>query len=362
MASILVIDDDLDLLNMLRLMLERGGHTVTTTADGADGLAKAHELKPDMAIIDVMMPGMHGYQVCRKLREDPVTAHMVILILTARAQPVDREAALAAQADDYMSKPVSPTELLNKVTEMLTRRRTPEQPERFLVTLLSLRGGVGVSSIAVNLALSTQQSGLDTCLVDLAPASGHAALQLRLSPKITWAEWLRAPADLVPDAIDKYLLVHSSGLHLLAAPFVPGAEASLPPEPFQKLLELLRHRFQRVVVDAPPVLNNAARAALQVADEVWLVFAPEVGSLQSTVAALRALKALNIGDDKVALVSNQVMPHPGLAQQAIEKALNRPVATSLPYDEAQPAAFGQGTPLVLSQPGSPFATAIRAIA
>src|SRR3972149_158106 len=224
MASILVIDDDLDLLNMLRLVLERGGHTVTTTADGADGLAKAHELKPDMAIIDVMMPGMHGYQVCRKLREDPVTAHMVILILTARAQPVDREAALAARADDNIPKPVSPTELLNKVTEMLTRRRTPEQPERFLVTLLSLRGGVGVSSIAGNLALSTQQSGRDPCRVDLAPASGHAALQLRLSPKIPWAEWLRAPADLVPDAIDKYLLVHSAGPHLLAAPFVPGAE------------------------------------------------------------------------------------------------------------------------------------------
>ena len=362
MAKILVIDDDLDLLNMLKLMLERGGHNVIITGDGADGLVKAHDLKPELAIVDVMMPGMHGYQVCRKLREDPVTADTAVLILTARAQPVDREAALAAKADDYLSKPVSPNELLSKVTELLNRKQMADGPKQFLVTLMSLRGGVGVSSIAVNLALTVHQSGASTCLVDLSPAAGHAVLQLRLNPKVTWLDWLRTPADLNPQAIDKYLLTHESGLRALAAPFVPAPELNVPPEPFLKMLGLLRDRFQRVIVDAPPVLNSAARAALQIADEIWLVLAPEVASLQSTVATLRALKALNIGDDKIALVSNQVAPRPGLAQPAIEKALNRPLAASLPYDEAQPAAFGQGVPLMIGQPDSPFAAAIREIA
>jgi len=362
MASILVIDDDFDVLNMMRLMLERGGHTVTTTAGGADGLAKAHELQPDVAIVDVMMPGLHGYQVCRKLREDPATADIVVLILTARSQPVDRQAALEAQADDYMSKPVSPTELLDKVNELLERKRAVGKRQRFMVALMSLRGGVGVSSIAVNLALAAQQSGASACLVDLSLASGHAALQLRLSPKITWADWLHAPTDLSPQALDKYLLAHESGLRVLAAPFVPVDDSNLPPESFRKLLGLLRDEFQRVIVDAPSVLNAAARAVLHLADEIWLVLAPEVASLQSTVAALRALHALHIGDDKIALVGNQVVPRPGLTQQAIEKALNRRLAASLPYDEAQPAAFGHGTPLMIGQPDSPFAAAIRAIA
>jgi pilus assembly protein CpaE len=362
MAHILVIDDDLDLLNMLRLMLERGDHRVTTTADGADGINKARELQPDMAIIDVMMPGLHGFQVCRMLREDPLTANMTILILTARAQPVDREAALAAKADDYMSKPVSPNELLAKVNEMLSRQRETGQPQQFMLTLMSLRGGVGVTSIAVNLAYSVQQSGAQACLVDLAPTSGHVTLQLRLNPKVTWADWLRNPADLNAQSIDKYLLTHESGLSVLAAPFVPPTDAQLPAEPFLKMLELLRDRFQRVIVDAPPVVNGAARAALQLADEIWLVLAPEVGSLQSTVALLRGLKALNVGDEKVALVANQTMPRTGLTQPAIEKALNRQVAAWLPYDEAQPTAFGQGTPLMASQPDSPLAAAIRAIA
>jgi len=257
---------------------------------------------------------------------------------------------------------VSPTALLNKVAELLNRKQQAGESKSFVVTLLSLRGGVGVSSIAVNLALTVQQSGASVCLVDLSPASGHAALQLRLSPKITWAEWLRTPADLNSQAIDKYLLTHASGLRVLAAPFVPPAETNVPPEPFLKMLGLLRDKFQRVIVDAPPVLNSAAHAALQIADEIWLVLAPEVASLQSTAATLRALKGLNIGDDKVALVSNQVAPRPGLTQPAIEKALNRPVAASLPYDEAQPAAIGQGTPLMIGQPDSPLASAIRAIA
>jgi len=362
MAHILVIDDDFDLLNMLRLMLERGGHTVTTTADGADGLIKARELQPDLAIVDVMMPGMHGYQVCRALRDDPVTANIVVLILTARAQPVDREAALAARADDYMSKPVSPGELIRKVDELLEGRKKTSPPPSRLLTLMSLRGGVGVSSIAVNLALRVQQAGAGACLVDLSPASGHAALLLRLSPKISWGEWLHTPADLNSQAADKYLLAHESGLHVLAAPFVPPVDEPLPVEPFAGMLRLLRERFQSVIVDAPSVLNGAARAALQLADEIWLVLAPEVASLQSTVATLRALKALGVGDDKVALVVNQVMPRPGLSRQVIEKALSRPVAAALPYDEAQPAAFGHGVPLLISQPDSPLAAAIREMA
>ena len=135
----------------------------------------------------------------------------------------------------------------------------------------------------------------------------------------------------------------------LPTPFAPAPEVSLPPEPFLRMLRLLREKFQRVIVDAPPVLNSAARAALQAADEIWLVLAPEVGSLQSTVAALRALKALDIDDEKVAVISNQVTPRPGLTTPAIEKALNRTLAAALPYDEAQPVAFGQGTPLMIAR-------------
>lgn len=359
MATILVIDDDLDLQQMLRLMLQRGGFKVVTTGDGPDGIIKAKALKPDMAIVDVMMPGMNGYQVVRKMREDPELAHMAVLILTARAQPVDREAAISAQADDYMPKPFAPNELLAKVNELMTNRAMTQGPAKKAIAVLSLRGGVGATSIAVNLALACQHKNHPTCLVDLKPGPGHVALQLRLNAKTTWIEWANGN-EATNDSVLKTLLTHDSGLHVLAAPIVPA----VPPasERVTMLLNVLQGKFARLVIDMPSIWHPMTLVALNAADTIWLVLAPEVGSLQSTVGALRALKTAKIPDDKIELIANQNVPKPGLALPAIEKALGHGFKGRLPYDEAQNNAISQGTPLMLSQPDSQFSAAIRELA
>jgi DNA-binding response OmpR family regulator len=360
MATILVIDDDLDLQQMLRLMLQRGGYKVVTTGDGPDGLAKAKSLKPDMAIVDVMMPGMNGYQVVRKMREDPELAGMVILILTARAQPVDREAALAAQADDYMPKPFAPNELLAKVSELMENRSTTQGPAKRTVAVFALRGGVGVTSVAVNLALALQAKNLPTCLLDLKTGPGHVALQLRLNARTTWVDWANGN-EATNDSIMKALTKHDSGLEVMAAPIVPAA--TLPPlDRVTTLIAALQGKFARVVIDLPGAWGPIGVAALNLADTIWLVLAPEVGSLQSTVGALRALKTCKIPDEKIELIANQNMPRPGLALPAIEKALGHGFKGKLPYDENQGTALGQGSPLLLSQPESPLAAAIKALA
>lgn len=359
MATILVIDDDLDLQQMLRLMLQRGGYKVITTGDGPDGLAKAKALKPDMAIVDVMMPGMNGYQVVRKMREDPELGGMVILILTARAQPVDREAAIAAQADDYMPKPFAPNELLAKVSQLMENRSTTQGPVKKTVGVFSLRGGVGVTSVAVNLALAFQAKSLPTCLVDLKSGPGHVALQLRLNAKTTWVDWANGN-EATNDSIMKALTKHDSGLEVMAAPIVPAA--NVPPlDRVTTMIAALQGKFARVVIDLPGAWGPIAQAAIGSADTIWLVLAPEVGSLQSTVGALRALKAIKIPDEKIELIANQNMPRPGLALPAIEKALGHGFKGKLPYDDNQGAALGQGAPLLLSQPESPLAAAIKAL-
>jgi pilus assembly protein CpaE len=359
MATILVIDDDLDLQQMLRLMLQRGGYTVVATGDGPDGLAKAKAMKPDMAIVDVMMPGMNGYQVVRKMREDPELGSMVILILTARAQPVDREAAIAAQADDYMPKPFAPNELLAKVSELLANRSTAQGPARKTLGVFSLRGGVGTTSVAVNLALALNARNLPTCLIDLKSGPGHVALQLRLNAKTTWIDWANGN-EATNDSIMKALTKHESGLEVMAAPIVPAA--SLPPlDRVTTMINALQGKFARVVIDLPSAWGAIAQAALDNTDTIWLVLAPEVGSLQSTVGALRAMKALKVPDEKIELIANQNTPRPGLALPAIEKALGHGFKAKLPYDENQNAALGQGAPLMLSQPDSPLAAAIKAL-
>ena len=312
-----------------------------------------------MSIVDVMMPGMNGYQVVRKMREDPELNSMVILILTARAQPVDREAAIAAQADDYMPKPFAPNELLTKVSELLANRSTTQIPSKKTVGVFSLRGGVGMTSVAVNLALALHGKNLPTCLIDLKSGPGHVALQLRLNAKITWIDWANGN-EATNDSIMKALTKHESGLEVMAAPIVPAV--SVPPlERMTMLVSALQGKFARIVIDLPGTWGPIAQTALNHADTIWLVLAPEVGSLQSTVGALRAMKTAKVPDEKIELIANQNMPRPGLALPAIEKALGHGFKGKLPYDENQSAALGQGAPLLLGQPESPLAAAIKAL-
>ena len=360
MATILVIDDDLDLQQMLRLMLQRGGYKVITTGDGPDGLTKAKLIKPDMAIVDVMMPGMNGYQVVRKMRDDPELANMVVLILTARAQPVDREAAIAAQADDYMPKPFAPNELLAKVTELMSNRTTTHSPSKKTIGVFSLRGGVGVTSVAVNLALALNAKNQSTCLIDLKQGPGHVALQLRLNAKSTWLDWANGN-DPTTESIMKTLIRHESGLDVMAAPIVPAV--TVPPlERIVTMLNVLQGKFARVVIDLPGTWGPITEVALNNSDIIWLVLAPEVGSLQSTVGALRAMKTAKVSDDKIELIANQNTARPSLALPAIEKALGHGFKGKLPYDENQNTALGQGTPLLVTSPESALATAIKSLA
>ncbi len=359
MATILVIDDDLDLQQMLRLMLQRGGFKVVVTGDGPDGLSKAKALKPDMAIVDVMMPGMNGYQVVRKLREDPELSSMAILILTARAQPVDREAAIAAQADDYMPKPFAPNELLAKVTELMANRAVVQSTVKKSIAVFSLRGGVGSTSIAVNLALAYQATSQHACLVDLKPGPGHVTMQLRLSGKSNWVDWANGN-EATNDSIFKALTKHESGLEVMAAPIVPSL--SLPPlDRVSNLLLALQGKFAHVIVDVPAQWSPLTYAALNASDSIWLVLAPEVGSLQTSAGTLRAMKAAKFPDEKIELIANQIMPKAGLALPAIEKALGHSFKGRLPYDENQNIALGQGLPLMVNQPDSPLAAAIKSL-
>jgi pilus assembly protein CpaE len=345
---------------MTRLMLQRGGHEVTITADGADGIKKAQQIQPDMAIIDVMMPGMNGYQVVRRLRETPETAKMVVLILTARAQPVDRDTALASRADEYMAKPVAPAELLKKVNELLTRGSQTALVPKLALTVFSLRGGVGVTSLATNLALAFQQSNRRVCLVDLCTRSGHAALHLRLQVKNHWGDVLPQYNILSSDMLDKLLLKHDSGLRVLPAPFLPPMQP-VNEEALGKVFSVLKSMFDTVICDSSGALDIVTRTALQAADHVLTILTPEVASLQTTAAKLRILGAMTMPEDKVILVSNQVMPRAGLSQQAIEKALNRQLKIVIPYDETQMQALAQGTPLVQSNPDAPLAGGVKQI-
>jgi pilus assembly protein CpaE len=358
MAKILVIDDDAEFLDMIGLLLERDRHQAILSADALDGLAKALTDSPDLAIIDVMMPGVTGYEICRKLRASTPTASIPIIILTARGQTVDRQAALDSGADEHMTKPVTMADLRNRVNELLAKRAPAKKQPSFrgMLALLSLRGGVGVTTLAVNLAATLAQAG-EVCLVDLCPSSGHVALQLGLRPEPNWLGLVKA-GSLTTETVAAYLLQHGCGLRVLAAPVFPVVGQGLSRAIAQTTLKVLQQRFPVVVVDMPSMLDEAAIATLEAATLVALVVTAEAPSIQAAVGTLRALQ----GAARFQIILNQVTPGEQVPAAAIERALKHPVQATLPFDPAQAQALAHRTPLALENPASPLAQAVRGLA
>jgi DNA-binding response OmpR family regulator len=119
MAKVLIADDQPNMRQLVRLTLESDHFEILEARDGDTALEVARAEHPDLLFLDWTMPGLAGVDVCRALRDDPATSGMRIVMLTARSQPADREHAAAMGADDYITKPFSPIELLEKVRDVL---------------------------------------------------------------------------------------------------------------------------------------------------------------------------------------------------------------------------------------------------
>lgn len=129
MSRILIIDDESDVRDIIRYNLTKEGYDVETAEDGLVGLKKVVEFKPDLIILDMMMPGMDGVEVCHSIRSESKHNHIVICFLSARNEDYSQVAGLESGADDYLAKPVSPRVLVSKVKSLLRRNH-----ERLLAT------------------------------------------------------------------------------------------------------------------------------------------------------------------------------------------------------------------------------------
>ena len=129
---ILVVDDEPEAVELVEFNLKQAGYAVATAADGAEALTKARTQTPDLIVLDVMLPEMDGFEICKTLRLDPATAKVPIVMLTAKAAEIDRVLGLELGADDYLTKPYSPRELLLRIKKILARFQSEEKPREEL--------------------------------------------------------------------------------------------------------------------------------------------------------------------------------------------------------------------------------------
>ncbi|MGI8794190.1 MAG: GGDEF domain-containing response regulator, partial [Acidimicrobiales bacterium] len=151
---VLVADDDVDIARYVELNLSLEGFTVEVAHDGRSALARAVELRPDAIILDVMMPGVDGIEVCRKLRSDVRTSHAAIIMLTARSLSADTVLGLTAGADDYIAKPFDPPELVARVRSAIQRARQL----RDVSPLTGLPGNTDITRMIERLVAEVPQS------------------------------------------------------------------------------------------------------------------------------------------------------------------------------------------------------------
>jgi DNA-binding response OmpR family regulator len=130
-ARVLCIDDEKEIIDLIRLILNRKGYEVVGAIGGEEGLAKARSWKPDLVLLDLMMPDMDGWEVFHRIRADEALAGIPVIVVTARAQSIDRVLGLhVARVNDYISKPFTPQDLVESVERVLARKASGEGAEK----------------------------------------------------------------------------------------------------------------------------------------------------------------------------------------------------------------------------------------
>jgi pilus assembly protein CpaE len=373
MTRILIIEDEKIYQKMLAHALTPLGFALEFASNGEEGLQQARQNPPDLITCDVMMPKLGGYDVVRQLRRDARFAHVPILILTAQSDINDKLSAFEAGADDHLSKPFEPAELVARIQVLLKRfesiktaqaqvasTRNTRQAHR--VAIHSLRGGVGCSSMAINLGIALAALNLQRVLVaDMVLTAGQVALMLNAPLKRTWADIAKIAADELDwEVMQSVIIRHDSGIHLIAAPTYPSEAETLHSESLRQAFALLQGNFDYIVTDLPHDFGSDTLEILDNAHEVVLLLAPELASVRAAAAALDTYRKLGYAEEKIHLVLNWTFEQKGLPRQKIEAALRHPCNLVLPFaPELFVEAINLGRPILLGRPNSKIAEAMR---
>ncbi len=263
-ARILVVEDNDDVRTMYGMLLRSWGYDIYEAPNGTEGLAMARSLRPDLIILDVMMPDIDGYEVCQQLRSDPEFQAIPIIFVTALGGIDDRVKAYTTGADDFITKgQISRKELDVRIQAALARNQRIQQsvkstdtevaqpPRGVIIALAALRGGVGVSSIALNLAaMAAQQSERPVVLVDMAFPIGSLGLWSGFSGARHVVELLNQNvADLNITLINHYSVQHIRGFFIIPGPSSLVSLQQIHSLTVQRFISLLREHGYYAILD-----------------------------------------------------------------------------------------------------------------
>lgn len=373
--KILIVDDDLDTLRLVGLLLQRKGYEIIAADNGSAALTKALTERPDLILLDVMMPEMDGIEVLRRLRREPATAPIPTIMFTAKSQISDKVLGFESGADDYLTKPTHPAELVARVRTILARASTVTQAARTtenngpagkVTFILGTKGGMGATMLGINLAVAIRaKSGKSCVFMEFRPGQGSAAFMLGMEPGGSFQDILRKTPEAITEEDVRHALVrHQSGLDLLLSSGQP-ADAHLASADAQ-LLKVLHHlavTHQHVIVDAGPGLTDVQGKLAEKSDQVLVLIEP----LQPTVEQARALlselrmKVLGLGTIQLVLLNRAKQLEP-MPLRNVQKDLGMSISAVIPPEpELAYDSLAKNIPLNLLHPDCGYSQQIARI-
>ncbi len=364
--KILIIDDDLDTLRLVGLMLQRQGYQISAATNGQQGLDKAFDEDPDLILLDIMMPGMDGYEVTRRLRRNPSTMETPILMFTAKTQLDDKVIGFEVGANDYLTKPTHPSELQARVKTLLSRAgekksaaaSTGEESQGYTIGVLGARGGLGTTTVAVNLAASLyNRVPSDILLAELLPGQGALALDLGVDGARGLTDLLAISKlnEITRDRVRASLVGHASGVKLFLASDRPRDMQLINQlANYETITKKLAGLARFLTLDMGMGLQPFADKVLPLCNEVIVVIEGNPNTIVHAKALIADIAAMGISRNCIHVVlNNRVRSDTQLPTSQVQAKLEHEIITTLtPAPELFAQATRTQTPAVLCQPES----------
>lgn len=372
MSKIVVADDDQDMLALIQNTLQFRGHEVVTARDGQQAWQLVLGEKPEAIILDVNMPVINGFDVCRRIKADPRTRHIAVMFLTAREDVSDKVMGFEVGCDDYLVKPFQPRELSARVSVLLKRvegARPVDASEDLagkVIALFGAKGGVGTSMIAANLATSLALGGSKVALIDLDLEHAISAMLFDVVPRRTGTIVdLSSTFDPTMDSthLESFMVSHKSGVKILPGPNSPSHAELVTGEHVRNYVSLMRRNNNFVIIDMASSFKDLNLDTFEVAEQLLLVVTPELPALKAFHGLTEVLVQLGISTHMMQVVTNQITPTASLSTEDVKRAVGLPLAASIPFGgEEIVSSINQGIPIVQMRPQNAVSLAIKKLA
>ncbi|MGE5223771.1 MAG: response regulator [Omnitrophica WOR_2 bacterium] len=368
--KILIVDDDPNTVEFLSLILAKQGYQMVVAREGMQALSMAHSEKPDLIILDVMMPGLDGYEVARSLRRHPDTAVIPILMFTAKTQIEDKLAGYEAGVDIYLTKPVHPVDLNANIKALLLQKKARSKvaaEKGYVIGIVAAKGGLGVSTVALNLAITYhKKTNARVIAAELKPGQGSWSQDLDLPFQKGLCQLLcLSPAEITGTIVEDRLTSTPYGIRLLlSSNQYKDVEYISAAAQFEAVVQQLAMLASFVTLDIGTSFLPAYEMILEQCNEILVITEPQPSAVKRTHLLINELKAKGYGSSKplTVIIVNRYRADMQVSVSQIESIIKQPVALGFPPSaELAYRAAEQSAPICLIQPESMVAQQFNAL-